>query len=83
MITILESYLPTTKTAIEQALFPINEAKIRSSEDTPFMQHPLTTDFGYHGNPTTINAVLDGTYEPPNNTDQYTCMFLCAAALPD
>jgi hypothetical protein len=39
-----------TKPAMEQALHKINYAKIRASDDTPFMQPPLVHEFGYRNN---------------------------------
>jgi len=39
-----------TQAAIEGALFPINKAKVHSSEDTDFLQPPLVDIFGYQGN---------------------------------
>jgi hypothetical protein len=33
--------------------------------DTPFMQPPLLTDFGYLGNQEAVDRVLDGTYKCP------------------
>jgi hypothetical protein len=45
-------------------------------DDTPFMQPPLQTDFGYLGNQTAIDQVLDGTYQCPPDTPPYLVKFI-------
>jgi hypothetical protein len=44
--------------------------------DTPFMQPPLQTDFGFLGNQTAIDQVLDGTYQCPPDTPEYVIKFI-------
>jgi len=77
----------TTKETIEAALLPINAAKIRASDDTPFMQEPLVSEFGYLADTAAAERVLDGTYQPPEDIDTYARLLLTefekATNLPD
>jgi hypothetical protein len=50
---------------IEHTLLEVNRAKTRSSEHTPFLQHPLVEEFGFQADNANAQAVLDGTYTPP------------------
>jgi exonuclease III len=55
----------TTQASIERVLLAVNEAKVRASDHTPFMQAPLLQDFGYRDNMPAHEQVLQGTYTPP------------------
>lgn len=61
----------TNQSDIETCLLPINKAKGHSSLDTPPLQEPLLSDFGYNANNANADAVLHGEYAPPEETDHY------------
>ena len=71
-----------TKQGIDQVLLPINEAKVRSSEDTAFRIHPLVQVFGDRGNLAAEDAVLAGTCQPPPGTSRGATLFLRHAKQP-
>ena len=54
---------------IESVLLHVDEAKIRSSESTPFLQEPLLSAFGIHNTTSATDAVLCGTFQPPPGID--------------
>jgi hypothetical protein len=66
----------TEKQAIEQGCAMENERKYRQTEDTPCMQGQLAHDLGFLGNTAASQAILDGSYTPPPDTDQYTIELL-------
>ncbi len=66
----------STKEDVEAVLFPVNEAKYKQCNNSPFLQQPLLADFGFDGNTIHTDEVLDGTYVPPPGTDPYTCLLL-------
>jgi len=72
-----------TQAAIEAALFPINEAKVHSFEDTDILQPPLVDVFGYRGNEAIENQVLQGTYIPPVSASCHAKLFLSQCTLPN
>jgi len=73
-----------TQAAIEAALFPINKAKVHSSEDNDFLQPPLVDIFRYRGNEAIENqVVLQGTYVPPVLASCHAKFFLSQCTLPD
>jgi hypothetical protein len=55
----------TTQESIEEALFPVNKAKVRASKNTSFMQMLLLGDFEYRRDKIAHEQVLPGTYETP------------------
>ena len=62
--------------AVESALLRVNEAKIRSSELTPFLQEHLLSAFGIYNSTPATHAILAGTYQLPPGITQYTCDLL-------
>ena len=48
-----------------------NKVKIHRSAHTSFVTEPLLSDFGYRGDPAIIEQVMEGTYVPPQGTDQF------------
>jgi len=72
-----------TQAAIEDALFPINKAKVHSSEDTDFLQPPPVDVFGYRGNEAIENQVLQDTYVPPASALRHAKLFLSQYTLPN
>lgn len=61
---------------------PINEAKYRASEETPFMQE-LLPDFGYNGHSAAVDQVLAGTYSPPGEVTKGTNLLLQTMKIPE
>ena len=55
----------TTQDEIEATILENSYNKYRKTNHTPFMNEPITTDFGYNGDIPNTDAVLDGTYNPP------------------
>ena len=58
----------TSKEDIEKVLLQINHEKIRASDDTPFMQEPLRSEFGYRNETEAADLVTEGAYVPPIGT---------------
>ena len=57
--------------AVEGAIMTNNEARFRLTEDTPPMTAPLVDDLGYLGCTDEAKQILDGTYVPPAELDEY------------
>jgi hypothetical protein len=53
-----------------------NEAKFEQTADTPFMTGVLQEDVGWLGIGPAVCMMLDGTYEPPAEVDEYTKKFI-------
>jgi hypothetical protein len=66
----------TDTDSIYQACSKEGLARYGQCYDTPFMQPPLQTDFGFLGNQTAIDQVLDGTYQCPPDTPEYVIKFI-------
>jgi hypothetical protein len=49
-----------------------NEAKLQQTADTPFMIVALQEDVGWIGIGPAVCMMLDGTYDPPGELDEYT-----------
>ena len=73
-----------TKGAIEQACIECNQNKylMPYNHQTPFTVDPLKSIFGYLGNDAPVDQVLQGTFEPPEGTDQYTRKLLLEMKMP-
>jgi hypothetical protein len=56
---------------VESALLQVNESKVRASEDTPFMQEPLSSAFGFTNSTQAYQEVLQGTYQCPADVDKH------------
>jgi exonuclease III len=72
-----------TKEEIEEVLLQVNENKVRASEETPFMQDPLTRDFGYGIESQEHDRVLEGTYIAPPECDQATALLIQGLKKPE
>jgi exonuclease III len=72
----------TTQADIEKILLAVNEAKVRASEHTPFMQGASLEDFGYRCNREAHEQVLRGEYELPEGCDNATAMVIQGLAKP-
>lgn len=66
----------TRKVAIENALKDINYKKLRASDDTAFLMHPLRQEFGDRNDTPASDQVLQGTYQPPPQGDRYAKLLL-------
>jgi hypothetical protein len=66
----------TTQEEIEEILLPINEANVKASDHTPFMQAPLLAGFGYQEQREAHEQILQGTYEIPEGCDQATTLLI-------
>lgn len=66
----------TEKKDIEQCLLRVNKAKTHASDNTPFLQEPLLSDFGYRNTGENGDKVLAGTYQPPPGTNPYAEILL-------
>ena len=66
----------TNKQAIEKGCAEENASKYRQTETTPCMRGQLQEDLGYLGNTASSQAILDGTYIPPEGTNPYITEFL-------
>ena len=73
-----------TQDSLVQAVAESNLRRQKQTETTPFRTAPLRDEFGYCAeNYENIQAVLDGTYNPPPGTDQYAKEFLRELQMPD
>jgi hypothetical protein len=61
---------------VEAAIMANNEARFRLTEDTPLMQPAFVHDLGYLGCTEAASRILQGTYECPDGTDDYTRLFV-------
>jgi hypothetical protein len=71
----------TTQEDIERVLLPVNEAKFRASETTPFMQEPLLWDFSYQEACQAHEQVLQGTYQIPPTCDRAMAILIRGLAM--
>jgi hypothetical protein len=61
----------TSQHDIEDCLLPINKSKGHASLDTPPLQEPIVSEFGYNANNTNADNVLTGAYDLPEEADAY------------
>jgi hypothetical protein len=74
----------TGKRGMEQLLAETHKTKYSQCVNTPMVQSPLRDDFGYLGvDKAAAQAVLDGTYHPPEGADEYACQLLKELAMSD
>ena len=66
----------TSKTDIEEACNDSNRKKFQQTSNTPPMSGDLVHDLGYTGNSIACQDILNGTYEPPDDVDEYTKEYL-------
>jgi hypothetical protein len=57
---------------LEEMCNKANEAKIQQTANTPFMKGALQEDVGWIGIVPEVYMMLDGTYETPEEVDEYT-----------
>ena len=60
------------KEGIEQACHEENRKKFSQTNSTPLMSGQLADEIGYTGTSAACQRVLEGTYDPPEGTDEYT-----------
>jgi hypothetical protein len=73
----------TNNDTIFQACSQEGIARYGQCTGTPFMQSPLSDNFGYLGNQQAIDAVLDGSYQCPANTLEYVKKFIAELKRPN
>ena len=66
----------TTKEDIERACHEENFKKFSQTNNTPAMMGQLADDIGYDGTSDVCQKILEGTYIPPPDTDEYTTAYL-------
>jgi hypothetical protein len=62
----------TGKGHLEELCNKANEEKLQQTAHTPFMTVNLQEDMGWLGIGPSVCMMLDGTYEPPEEVDEYT-----------
>ena len=62
---------------MEDYIIKSNQEKYHQTEDScPFLQEPLLSDFGYHGEGANFEAFCRGEYNIPNCVDSHTREFI-------
>jgi hypothetical protein len=64
------------KEEIDQTCIKEGYRRYAQSQDTPFLTIPLVNDFGFLDNQTNVQKVLNGTYECPEELDDFTKKFI-------
>jgi hypothetical protein len=72
----------TDQAEVEAALMDMVAQRFRLTEQTPFMQDPLLSSLGHLGLTATAQDILSGTYECPEEVDEYTKTFLTSLQFP-
>jgi hypothetical protein len=62
----------TGREHLEELCNKTNKAKLQQTADTPFMTGALQENVGWLGIGPSVCMMLDGTYEPPEEVDEYT-----------
>ena len=63
----------TDQKNMEDYIIKSNQEKYHQTEDScPFLQEPLLSDFGYHGEGANFEAFCRGEYNIPNCVDSHT-----------
>jgi len=70
------------KVALEQACLDEAGRRFTQAKHTPFLTHPLLDLFGETGNKKSVRQVLEGSFQPPHDSDPYATQFLAAVARP-
>jgi hypothetical protein len=60
------------RSSMEQCFIKANDAKIKQTQDTPFMVEPMVSQGGWLGIGPKVCQTLDGTYDPPEGVDDTT-----------
>ena len=67
----------TDKEQMEAEIIEENKKKYHQTEKTcPFLHEPLVSDLGHCGDGPKVNDVINGTYDIPEEVDEYTKDFL-------
>ena len=61
----------TSRSAVEEAGLQFLDKHFRQAYDTPPLQEPFVSEFGFLADTPAAAQVLDGTYVPPDNMDPY------------
>ena len=73
----------TEKEDIERACIDENVARFSQAEGTPPMEAPLYEALGRFGEGPAVRHILEGTYEAPEELDQYTKKMLKELEMPE
>jgi len=74
--------LITGRHAVEQALCQSLQQRFTRAHGSPFLHQPLLKDVGFLGCGAAAQAILEGTYQCPPETDEYTRLFIEALRWP-
>jgi hypothetical protein len=61
----------TGREHLEELCNNANEAKLQQTADTPFTTGAIQEDVGWLGIDPSVCMMLDGTYEPPEEVNEY------------
>jgi hypothetical protein len=62
----------TVREHLEDLCNKANKSKLQQTSDTPFMTGSLQEGMGWLGIGPAVCLMLDGTYNPPEEVDEYT-----------
>ena len=71
-----------SKLEVEDACIKENYSRFTQNADTPFLQPPLSHDIGFLAETDKANDILQGTYTPPEDTDQFTKLLIQELKMP-
>jgi len=74
--------LITGRHAVEQALCQSLQQRFTRAHGSPFLHQPLLKDVGFLRCGAAAQAILEGTYQCPPETDEYTRLFIKALRWP-
>jgi hypothetical protein len=66
----------TTREEIDDTCIDEGYKRYAQSHNSPFLTSPLLEDFGFLGNQTRVQDILDGTYECSVEVDEFTKQFI-------
>ena len=73
----------STKNTMEKACISENTGRFSQTNDTPPMEETMTEDIGYLAETDAKYHILNGTYVPPPDTDQYMREFIEEMRMPN
>ena len=72
-----------SKQEVEDACIQENKARFTQNSDTPFLTSPLSEEIGFLAETEQADRILQGTYQPPDQLDQYTNSLIQSLKLPN
>jgi hypothetical protein len=73
----------TEKEKIEEVCINENISRFSQSYGTPPLREPLLSELGIWGDGPAVEAILQGTYEPPDDIDNFTRKLLKEMKMPE